>query len=94
MDWSDGRLVDAVRGESTLAMKATAVPTFSEVIRWPRAIPQYHVGHLDRLARIDARLACHAGLYLGGNAYRGVAMNDCTEDADRLAERIAGLRMD
>ncbi len=54
--------------------------------RW--AIPQYELGHLDRVAWIEERTARHPGLYLGGNSFRGVALNDCVEQADRLARQI------
>ena len=58
-------------------------------MRWPKAIPQYLVSHLDRVAKIEERASRHPGLYLGGNAYRGVALNDCVEQADLLAGRMA-----
>jgi oxygen-dependent protoporphyrinogen oxidase len=86
--WEDDRLVDAVRTELRLAMGITAIPIFQKIIRWDRAIPQYHIGHLERLERIGRHLSRHTGLYLGGNAYRGVALNDCTEQAEVLAGRV------
>jgi oxygen-dependent protoporphyrinogen oxidase len=89
-DWPDDRLVGAVRSELRLAMGVTAEPVFVQIVRWPNAIPQYHVGHIDRVWRIEARAADHPGLFLGGNAYHGVAMNDCTEQAAVLAGRVAG----
>ena len=61
---------------------------FHRIIRWQRAIPQYHLGHLERLAWIGERLRQHAGLFVAGNAYHGVAMNDCTEQAEVLARQI------
>ena len=54
VDWPDDRLVDAVRAELRLAMGVTAAPVFVHIVRWPAAIPQYHVGHLDRVRRIEA----------------------------------------
>jgi oxygen-dependent protoporphyrinogen oxidase len=90
VDWPDDRLVAAVRAELRLAMGVTAGPAFVHVVRWPAAIPQYVVGHLDRVKRIEARAGAHPGLFVGGNAYHGVAMNDCTEQAVVLAERVAG----
>jgi oxygen-dependent protoporphyrinogen oxidase len=62
---------------------------FHQIVRWAKAIPQYHLGHLERVAWIEERAARHPGLYLGGNAYRGVALNDCVEQAARLAAIIA-----
>jgi oxygen-dependent protoporphyrinogen oxidase len=89
VDWDDGKLVQAVHAGLQATMGITAPPVFHRVIRWPRAIPQYHVGHLDRLAWIDARLRRHPGLFLAGNAYRGVALNDCTEQGEVLAREVA-----
>jgi oxygen-dependent protoporphyrinogen oxidase len=87
--WDDDRLLQCLRAELRQAMGITAPPIFVKIIRWDRAIPQYHVGHLERAAWIEARLAQHPALFLGGNAYHGVALNDCTEQGSVLAERIA-----
>ncbi len=87
--WDDERLVRAVHVELQQAMGLTAPPVFQRIIRWPNAIPQYHLGHLERLAWIDARVRQHPGLFLAGNAYRGVALNDCTEQGELLARTIA-----
>lgn len=93
VDWDDARLLPALRAELRLAMQINAEPIFHKIIRWDRAIPQYHLGHLDRVARIDRRVARHPGLWLGGNAYRGVALNDCTEQGKIIAEKmVAHLR--
>jgi oxygen-dependent protoporphyrinogen oxidase len=89
VDWPDERLVAAVRAELRLAQRVTAGPAFVHVVRWERAIPQYLLGHPERVAAIDARVARFPGLFLGGNAYHGVALNDCTEQAGVLAERLA-----
>lgn len=89
LDWDDDRLLRAVHDEIRLAMRVNADPVFHRIVRWPRAIPQYHLGHGERLNRIASRLRQHRGLYLTGNAYRGVALNDCTEQAILLAEQIA-----
>jgi oxygen-dependent protoporphyrinogen oxidase len=88
VNWDDGRLVEAVRHELNLGMKIVAAPIFQRIIRWDRAIPQYFQGHLDRVAWIEARLARHHGLFLGGTAYRGVSLNDCVERADVLAGQV------
>ena len=86
--WDDERLLHAVRAEVRLAMGISADPRFHFIVRWDRAIPQYHLGHLERVAWIEERTARHRGLYLAGNAYRGVALNDCVEQARILADRI------
>lgn len=89
VDWDDHSLVRAVHAEMKLAMGVTGDPVFVRVVRWPAAIPQYVVGHLDRLARIDAAAAQHPGLFLAGNAYRGVAMGDCAEQGEVVAVKVA-----
>jgi oxygen-dependent protoporphyrinogen oxidase len=88
--WEEPRLLEALRAELRRAMNITAAPVFARVVRWERAIPQYHLGHLARLGVLEERLTRHAGLFLGGNAYRGVALNDCTEQAQVLAEKMRG----
>lgn len=87
--WDDTRLIAAVRSEMRLALGVTAEPIFTHIVRWERAIPQYDLGHLDRVARIDERVSRHPGLFLGGNAYRGVALNDCTEQGQLVAGAVA-----
>jgi len=86
--WDDARLLAAVRQELAQAMGIQAAPIFQQIVRWDRAIPQYHLGHLERVAWIEDRVARHPGLFVGGNAYHGVAMNDCTEQAELLALRL------
>ena len=58
------------------------------VSRWPRSMPQYEVGHLDRLTRIDSALVVLPGLFLTGSAYRGVGIPDCVHQAGQTAERV------
>jgi oxygen-dependent protoporphyrinogen oxidase len=89
VEWDDDRLARAVHTELKCAMGVTGEPVFRRIVRWPAAIPQYVVGHLDRVARIDALVARHEGLFLTGNAYRGVAMADCVEQAGLVAAKVA-----
>jgi len=86
--WNEERLLDAVRDDLRRSMGIMAAPALHHTIRWERAIPQYHLGHRERVARIQERAARYPGLLLGGNAYHGVALNDCTEQALVLAQRI------
>lgn len=88
-DLSDAELIGRVHAEMKLAMGVTGEPVFTRVVRWPRAIPQYVVGHLDRVARIDAAAARHPGLFLTGNALRGIALGDCAEQGEAVAADVA-----
>ena len=87
--WDDDRLLQAVLAELRLAMGISAEPIFHHIVRWDPAIPQYLLGHLDRVAWIEQRLACHTGLFLAGNAYHGGALNDCVERAAAVAQQVA-----
>jgi oxygen-dependent protoporphyrinogen oxidase len=87
--WDDPRLLAAVRADLRQAMGITAEPVFHRIIRWDRAIPQYHLGHAERVAWIEKRAALHPGLFLTGNAYHGVSLNDCTEQAEVFAGQVA-----
>jgi oxygen-dependent protoporphyrinogen oxidase len=86
--WENERLLEAVRAELKAAMGVLAEPVFHSITRWDRAIPQYHLGHVERVAWIEERVRRHPGLFVGGNAYHGVAMNDCTERGSALAEAV------
>jgi oxygen-dependent protoporphyrinogen oxidase len=85
----EAELVKLAREELRVLAGVTAEPSFTEVIRWPRGIPQYNVGHRDRVAAIDASVARWPGLVLTGNAYKGIGLNDCIRNAKQLAETLA-----
>jgi protoporphyrinogen/coproporphyrinogen III oxidase len=87
---SDEELLATVRTDLRRAMHLGLEPSFVRIFRHPLGIPQYTVGHLDRLADIDSRLAGWPGLFLAGNAYRGPSINACVADADRLAAATLG----
>lgn len=65
-------------------------PAFARVFRWPRSMPQYEVGHLERVARIEELGKSVPRLYLIGNAYRGVGVPDCIREGRDAAEQILG----
>ena len=72
----ESALNDLVHRELSSILSIKSKPAFKKVIRWQRAIPQYVIGHGERLKRIDEYLAGLDGLYLAGNAYTGVGLND------------------
>lgn len=89
--WDDERLGQAVRAELRLSMGISAAPVFQRIIRWDRAIPQYRLGHLENVRWLEERSRRYPGLFLAGNAYHGVALNDCTEQAEKISEQVASF---
>ena len=86
---SEGRTVDLVHAELDRILGGIrGRPVEAALFRHAKGIPQYVPGHLERLGKIDETLAAHPGLYLTGNAYRGIGVNDCVREARDLARRI------
>jgi protoporphyrinogen/coproporphyrinogen III oxidase len=63
-------------------------PYYSTVAHWPRTMPQYHVGHLDRIAQLEKQLEAFQGFELAGNAYHGVGVPACIQSGEKAAERV------
>ncbi len=82
------QMLDRVLGDLNDILDLETDPEFVSVYRHQRAIPQYLVGHADRLEAIDEELKRHPGLLLTGNAFRGVSLNDCVVNAARVAESL------
>src|SRR5262249_33643322 len=76
-------LIEIVRSELRDILGIVAEPILVEVSRWPRGMPQYDVGHLDRVGAMERR--CDAGLFLAGSAYRGVGLPDCIHSGQETA---------
>lgn len=89
---SSEELVELARTELRELMGVTAAPLFTRIFRWPRSMPQYRVGHQQLLESMAARLARHPGLYLTGNAYRGVGLPDCIRDAQETIDHVVRRR--
>lgn len=77
-----------VRHELAGLLGVKADPLLCRIRRHPQAMPQYHVGHQERLRRIDGHLAKLPGLALAGNAYRGVGIADCIHSGEQAAEKL------
>ena len=84
----DGRLIDIVAEELGHIMDIKVQPDFVKIYRHEKAIPQYNIGHDRKLKAVDEMLLKYKNLYLTGNAYRGIGVNDCIENSYKLAETI------
>ena len=87
---SDEELVETVLAEfrQILGLNPFAKPLFSRVYRWYRGMPQYTVGHLDRVTLIENRSAQIPGLALAGGSYRGVGIPNCIESGERAVSKV------
>ena len=85
----DDRLLGALLDELGSAVAVRARPLVAHLIRWPRALPLYAVGHLDRVERIETALGTTPGIVLAGAAYRGSGISDSVKSAQIAADRLA-----
>lgn len=82
----DDEMKAIVKSEIKKIMGIDAEPVHIWIFRWPAAMPQYTMGHLERLEKIDERVATHPGMFLAGGSYRGVGIPDCINSGTRVAE--------
>jgi oxygen-dependent protoporphyrinogen oxidase len=86
-------LASLVHREISPLLSITGDPVFSNVAIWPRALPQYNLGHSDRLEALTKLLSRFPGIWLAGNYLRGPAIGSCVEQALAVAgEVIQSLR--
>jgi len=90
LEESDEALEQHVRKEMADLLGITAEPLLCHLERYPHAMPQYNLGHMDRIERINERLGRFPSLALAGKSYRGVGIADCVHSGEEAAERIAG----
>ncbi len=84
----DEAIIDMVRGELAGIMGITAHPILTRIYRWDKSMPQYRLGHAERLDHLEEKLLQYPGLYLTGCAYRGIGISDCIHDGELTAERV------
>jgi oxygen-dependent protoporphyrinogen oxidase len=85
----DDELRQIVLGELAELIGLEGEPELFRVVRWEAAMPQYHVGHVERVQRIDELTGRWPGLQLAGNAYRGVGIPQCIASGEQAAEKIS-----
>ena len=84
----DDALTARVKAELKEICGLTAEPTYVEVNRWIKAMPQYRLGHLERVEQAEVALGRYGGLVLTGSAYRGVGIPDCIREGAVAAEKV------
>ncbi|HYN84664.1 MAG TPA: protoporphyrinogen oxidase [Pyrinomonadaceae bacterium] len=88
LESSDDEMTAAVLSDLNDLVGVTSEPLFASVTRWPRSMPQYHLGHLARVARIRERLRAHPSLRLAGNCYDGTGVPDCVRTGEAAADEL------
>jgi oxygen-dependent protoporphyrinogen oxidase len=84
---TDEELVAVVREELKDIMGIEAAPVLSRVFRWIDSMPQYTIGHAERVGWITDRAATHPGLYLTGSAYHGIGIADSVRYGEVVAKK-------
>lgn len=87
-DLDDPALVGLVRDELQATLGVRGEPDFALVVRYPRAMPQFHLGHLDLVANIERLTAAHPGLAIAGHSYHGVGIPDAIHSGEQAAEKV------
>jgi len=86
LEADDDDIIAAVARFHAAVLPLPAEPEHAAVVRWPKSMPQYDLGHLDRIARI--RDALPAGIFVTGQAYDGVGIPDCVRGAGETARAV------
>ena len=86
--WDENELLALAREEVKLTSGITAEPIVSRVFMWDKAMPQYNLGHPEKLKQIDAVLGNYPNLALAGNGYRGIGIPDCIHSGELAVEKI------
>lgn len=84
----DNNLIKLVRGELSDIFGIIAKPTMTRIHRWIEERPQYTLGHIERVRKIESRLSEHEGLFLAGCSYHGIGVGDCIASGIKTAKTI------
>jgi protoporphyrinogen/coproporphyrinogen III oxidase len=86
LNLSDKDTVDLCRRELRVILNLDAEPLFYRIYRWPQSMPQYEVGHSQRVDAILRQLENHPGFFVAGNAYSGIGISDCIRTGKAAAQ--------
>jgi len=86
------QLVPLLLGELRKIIRIDGEPLFTTVAHWANTMPQYNVGHRERIAEIESLISAEPSLALAGNAFSGVGIPNCIHTGFVAAEKIARLR--
>ena len=84
---SDEEMLRMIQEELKDIMDVEGDPILTRIYRWERSMPQYLVGHLEKVARMEGRTNLQPGLFLTGCAYKGIGISDSVHDSEIVAEK-------
>jgi oxygen-dependent protoporphyrinogen oxidase len=84
----DDELTNLVRDELADLLGVQGDASVQQIVRWPLATPQYHLGHLPRLLQIERHVQRLTNLTLAGNAYSGIGIPQCIHSGWQAADAI------
>ncbi len=88
---TDDQIIETVQRELGSIFGLKGQPDFAIVCRWNRSMPQYHIGHLERVATIEQRIQTLPNLAMTTNAFHGVGLPEVIKEAREAAKRILGI---
>lgn len=88
IDWDDEKILNAATADLSRWLGVRGEPELVRICRWKHAMPQYHVGHLDRVARIRGLVQSQPRLELAGAGLEGVGIPHCVRSGEKAAERL------
>ena len=89
LEYDDASIAAVARKELQHLLGVTATPEHAFIHRWPQAMPQYTVGHMDKMKRLMT-LCAESRVTLAGNAYRGIGVSHCVRQGQEAACQISG----
>ena len=94
LDLNDSELTGRACRELETIAGIQSQPLHVEMYRWPRAMPQYILGHRERVRHIRERCARRPGLYVTGEAYDGIGIPDCIRGAEQTSAQLSAYLWD
>lgn len=97
LDLCDSELIDLARKEyeELLGLKEDAPIRYAKIFRFPHSMPQYTLGHLERVAELEEELGSIKGISVGGAPYHGVGVPNCVESGEAAVDKVlADLKLE
>jgi oxygen-dependent protoporphyrinogen oxidase len=92
LDSPEAEIVALAHEQLSALLEPLPEPSFTVIRRWPRSLPQYAVGHPERMQRLEERVRALSGLQFIGNAYHGVGLPDLVHQGREAVRRVLHSR--